>query len=124
MFFFKKDKFFFIGLVLIKYIPPFVALPSKTTRKSDWALTVTCPGYQSGLAVFRVVADICQTCKKIKFNVFNSLQLNLKKETDPQFLQFDNRYFVHFRVFTSCEPEIVLPVLQIKTKTISRSQLK
>ena len=54
-----------------KYIPPFVALPSKTTRKSDWALTVTCPGYQSGLAVFKVVADICQTYSRNKVSVSN-----------------------------------------------------
>ena len=52
-----------------KHIPPFVALPSKTTRKSDWALTVTCPGYQSGLAVFKVVADICQTYSRNKVSV-------------------------------------------------------
>ena len=63
-----RSNFYWLGF---KYIPPFVALPSKTTRKSDWALTVTCPGYQSGLAVFKVVADICQTYSRNKISVSN-----------------------------------------------------
>lgn len=54
--------------------PPFVALPSITTRKSERAFTVTCPGNHSGRAVFKVVADMFQICKR-----HNITELNLKK---------------------------------------------
>ena len=53
------------------------------------------------------------------------VQLN-EYETDPHFLQnFESNTTVCFIIHMfceSCEPEIVLAVLQIKTKTISRSQ--
>ena len=57
--------------------PPFVALPSRTIRKSDCELTVTCPGYQSGLAVLRVVADMCQTCDKIKERIHSQIKYTI-----------------------------------------------
>ena len=34
-------------------------------------------------------------------------------------LKFDHQYFVFYLICTSYEPEIVLPVLQIKTKIVS-----
>ena len=49
---------------------------------------------------------------------FSKLQLN-EYETDLHFLQ--NFHFIHL-FLKSSKPDIVLAVLQIKTKTISRSQ--
>ena len=57
--------------------------------------------------------------------IFLTVQLN-EYETDPYFLQnFQSNTTVCLIIHVfckSCEPDIVLAVLQIKTKTISHSQ--
>ena len=83
---------------------------------------------------FEICAGFRPVCSFKKFCIFAKvsqfwgcffIQLN-EYETDPYFLHFfqsNTTFCLIIHVFCkSCEPEIVLAVLQIKTKTISRSQ--